>query len=188
MPGSVESPKSKGLHPLVSGLVFGLAFGFLLQKGGVAKFHVLVGVLLLEDFTVIKVMLTAVIVGMAGVLTMRRLGWVELKLKPTRYASQVVGGLIFGAGFALAGYCPGTGAAALGQGNLDALAVIAGMLAGSYLFAEMSAWIGRTLHRFGDRGELTLPQLLRVPLYPFAAGFGLLLVLVLILLHRFTSR
>ena len=115
------SEESTPVKQLALGLLFGLAFGFLLQKGGVAKYHILLGVLLLEDFTVIKVMLSAIIVGMVGVLTMNRLGLVELHLKPTRYAANVLGGLVFGVGFALIGYCPGTGAAALGQGNYDAI-------------------------------------------------------------------
>ena len=119
--------------------MFGIAFGFLLQKGGVAKYHILIGVLLLEDFTVIKVMLAAIIVGMLGIFSMHRLGMVELHLKPTRYAANVLGGLLFGVGFALIGYCPGTGAAALGQGNYDALGGVLGLMAGSYLYAEASA-------------------------------------------------
>ena len=102
---------------LALGLLFGIAFGFLLQKGGVAKYHILIGVLLLEDFTVVRVMISAIVVGMIGVFVMHRLGWVELHLKPTRYGANILGGLIFGVGFGLIGYCPGTGAAAVGQGN-----------------------------------------------------------------------
>ena len=92
---------------LVLGLLFGLLFGFLLQKGGVAKYHVLIGVLLLEDFTVIKVMLTAILVGMIGVFGLYSLGLVNLHIKPTRYAANILGGLLFGVGFAFFAYCPG---------------------------------------------------------------------------------
>lgn len=169
---------------LVLGFVFGLIFGFLLQKGGVAKYEVLVGALLLQDFTVIQVMVSAIIVGMVGIFVMHRRGLVELHLKPTRYGANVVGGLIFGAGFALAAYCPGTGAVALGQGNFDAAAVIAGMMAGSYLFAEMSAWIGRTLFQWGDRGKLTLADVFRVPKPAFVFVFAAVLALGLWLLQQ----
>jgi hypothetical protein len=55
---------------LLAGVVFGLAFGFLLQKGGVGKFNVLIGQLLLQDFTVAKIMLTAIVVGMIGVFAL----------------------------------------------------------------------------------------------------------------------
>ena len=77
-----------------------------------AKYHVLMGMLLLEDFTVAKVILSAIVVGMVGVLAMNSWGLVELHIKPTRYAANILGGLIFGIGFAILGYCPGTGAAA----------------------------------------------------------------------------
>jgi len=71
------------------------------------------GQFLLTDFTVIKVMLTAIVVGMVGIFSMRAMGQVKLHVKPTRYAANITGGLIFGVGLGLMGYCPGTGAAAL---------------------------------------------------------------------------
>ena len=166
---------------LALGFLFGIAFGFLLQKGGVAKFHILIGVLLLEDFTVIQVMLSAVIVGMIGLFFMQRLGMVKLQPKPTRYAANIVGGLLFGVGFAMAAYCPGTGAAALGQGNWDALAVIFGLMAGSFVYAQSSAWLDRVITPHGDRGKLLLPDLLHISPPLFIAGFSVLLVLVLLL-------
>ncbi len=168
---------------LLWGLLFGIIFGFLLQKGGVAKYHVLIGVLLLRDFTVVKVMLSAILVGMIGIFAMRRTGLVKLHLKPTRYLANSVGGIIFGIGFALAAYCPGTGAAALGQGNLDALGVVAGMIIGSFLFAEVSGWIGRKVIPVGERGELTWPQLLHLPTLPVTIGFAALIVSVLLALE-----
>lgn len=168
---------------LLWGLLFGIIFGFLLQKGGVAKYHVLIGVLLLRDFTVIKVMLSAILVGMIGIFALRRAGLVRLHLKPTRYLANSAGGIIFGIGFALAAYCPGTGAAALGQGNLDALGVVTGLIIGSFLFAEMSGWIGRTVNPIGERGDLTWPQLLHLPTVPVTIAFAAIILLVLIWLE-----
>ena len=172
---------------LVLGLVFGIVFGFLLQKGGVAKYHILMGVLLLEDFTVIKVMLAAIIVGMVGILAMHRLRLVELHLKPTRYAANVLGGLLFGVGFALIGYCPGTGAAALGQGNYDALGGVLGLMAGSYLYAEASARLSRSVEKWGNRGKLTLPELVGAPTIAFVLVFAPLLALALFAIEQFSS-
>jgi uncharacterized membrane protein YedE/YeeE len=173
---------------LALGLLFGLAFGFLLQKGGVAKYHVLMGVLLLEDFTVVKVMLSAVVVGMVGIFSLYTLGLVKLHVKPTRYAANVIGGLIFGVGFALLGYCPGTGAAAVGQGNFDAVAGVLGLMAGSYLYAEMSGLLGKTVMTWGDRGKLMLPELVRVSVATFVLVLAPLLVVVLVVLDRTTAR
>jgi uncharacterized protein len=172
---------------LLAGVMFGLVFGFLLQKGGVGKFNVLIGQLLLQDFTVAKIMLTAILVGMIGVFTLHHFGKVELHLKPTRIGANVVGGLLFGAGFALLGYCPGTAAAALGQGSWDALFGMAGLVAGSYLFAEMSGWLKRTVETWGDMGKVMLPDLLHIPRGVFVPGLALLLSIGLYALHHFTQ-
>lgn len=169
-------------------IVFGLAFGFLLQKGGVAKYNVLIGQLLLQDFTVVKIMLTAIVVGMLGVWTLHGLGKVKLHLQPTRLGAQAIGGLIFGAGFALIAYCPGTGAAALGQGSWDVLFGFAGLIAGSYLYAELSAWLAGTVGKWGECGKITLPDLLRAKRVPFAIATAVVLAAGLFLLERGFSR
>ena len=185
-----DTPEKKefSAKQLLLGVFFGILFGFLLQKGGVAKYHILLGVLLLEDFTVIKVMLTAIIVGCIGIFSLHALGLVKLHIKPTRYAANVIGGLLFGVGFALIGYCPGTGAAALGQGNWDAIFGIAGLMAGSYLYAQASGVLGKTVEKWGDRGKLMLPELVRMPLSTFLMIFIPVLVTVLIAVDRFAER
>jgi uncharacterized protein len=173
---------------LVLGALFGVIFGFLLQKGGVAKYHILIGALLLEDFTVMKVMLTAIIVGGAGIFGMHALGLAELRIKPTRYASNIIGGLLFGVGFGLLGYCPGTGAAALGQGNWDVIGGIVGLMVGSYLYAEFSGTFDRTINTWGARGRLTLPELLGMKRATFLAIWLPVLTLILFAMHRLTVR
>lgn len=178
--GKSDAPKQ-----LVLGFFFGIIFGFLLQKGGVAKYDVLLGALLLTDFTVMKIMLAAILVGMIGIFGMHALGMVKLHLKPTKYAANVIGGLVFGAGFALIGYCPGTGAAALGQGNLDAIAGIAGLLAGSYLYAELSKNLGTNVLTWGDRGCIQLPDLIGVRTTPFLVVFAPLLGVALWVLYLY---
>jgi uncharacterized protein len=173
---------------LMAGVLFGLAFGFLLQKGGVGKFNVLIGQLLLQDFTVAKVMLTAIVVGMVGIFTLHHFAKVNLHIKPTRIGANVIGGLLFGAGFALLGYCPGTAAVALGQGSWDALFGMAGLVAGSWVFAELSAWLKGTVEKWGDLGKVLLPDLLHVPRRAFAIGLALALATMILLLERFTIR
>lgn len=168
---------------LVQALVFGAIFGFLLQKGGVAKFDILIGVLLLENFVVVQVMLSAIIVGMVGVYVLQRSGLLEPQIKATVLGANVVGGLIFGVGFGLIAYCPGTNAAAVGQGNLDALVGVLGMLFGSYLFALASNFTSGTVSTWGKRGKLTLPELIGVSRGLFIAVTVPLLVGVLVLIE-----
>lgn len=180
-----DDPPENRAAQLGLGLFFGVIFGFLLQKGGVAKYEVLIGMLLLEDFTVMKVILSAVVVGMIGIYTLNAVGLVKLHIKPTRYGANTLGGILFGIGFGLAAYCPGTGAAALGQGNFDAIAVLLGLVAGSYLFAEASGWLDRTVNHWGDRGELTLDQVLHLKPLVLVPVVATLLVLVLVAIHLF---
>lgn len=188
-PGKDSAQAKDGAgEQLLFGLAFGLAFGFLLQKGGVAKYHVLTGMLLLEDFTVAKVMLSAIVVGAVGTYALHRLGLVKLQIPATRYGANILGGLIFGVGFGLLAYCPGTAAAAAGQGNFDAFVGILGLMAGSYLFALASGFLARTVNQWGERGKLTLPQLVGVSPGWFIAVFAPVLVLVLILLEMTTAR
>lgn len=177
MPEKQPAEKSNLLLPAV----FGLTFGFLLQRGGMGSYEVLVGQLLLQDWSVVKVMLTAIMVGMVGVRTMHAHGMVKLHVKPTRLVLNIGGGLLFGAGFALLGYCPGSAAVAFGEGHWDATFGMAGLVAGSYVYAQLSGLIDKTIAKWGDYGKLTLPELLGLPAVPFVAGFALLLTLVLLL-------
>ncbi|MBF0315863.1 MAG: YeeE/YedE family protein [Oligoflexia bacterium] len=153
-----ESKSSK----LMKASIFGFIFGFLLQKGGVAKYEVIVGQLLLQDFTVAKIIMSAILVGMIGIYFLQRFHLIELQLKPTHIAANIIGGLVFGIGFAFSGYCPGTGAAALGQGNLNAIFYILGMLVGSIIFAELSKKLNNSVNKWGDKGILSLNEFFKI--------------------------
>ena len=132
-------------------------------------------------------MLTAVVVGMVGIFAMRSMGLVKLHLEPTRYASNITGGLLFGVGLGLLGYCPGTGAAALGQGNFDAIAGIVGLMVGSYVYAQTSDSLSTTIQRIGNRGRIMLPDLLGMRVTKFLVIFVPLLVGSLFVLDRMTG-
>jgi len=157
-----SAPK-KAISPLLWGLAFGIVFGFLLQKGGAAKYDVIVGQLLLTDFTVIKIMLSAVLTGMIGIYAMKNLGWVDIYPKAGSAGKNIIGGLIFGVGFAVLGYCPGTIAGAIGNGALDALVGgLAGIIIGSGLFAALYPRLSKGILTKGDFGDLTFPRLFKV--------------------------
>jgi len=148
---------------LLLGLLIGILFGFLLHKGGVTKYDVIIGQLLLEDFTVVKIMLSAVVTGMIGVYCLRSIGLAQLHIKPGSLGQDLTGGLIFGVGFAILGYCPGTLAGAVGRGALDALfGGIPGTLIGAWLFASAYPKLEKGILARGYFGELTLPTLLKL--------------------------
>jgi hypothetical protein len=160
--------------------MIGIIFGFLLQKGGVTKYDVIIGQLLLTDFTVIKVMLTAMTVGMLGVHLLTSFGVAQLHPKPGSFGSTAIGGLIFGVGFGILGYCPGTMAGAVGQGSLDALfGGVIGMIIGAGLFAELYPKLEKPVLNRVNFGELTWPKFIKVNpwsiIIPLAIGMIALL-------------
>ena len=125
-----------GKAQVLLGLLFGIVFGFLLQKGGATSYEVIIGQLLLTDFTVLKIMASAVATGLVGFFLLRHYGYAKRHVKAATIGSNVVGGLIFGLGFGLLGYCPGTVAGAVGSGALDALfGGVVGLLIGAGIFA-----------------------------------------------------
>ena len=176
--------EKKGLQ-LVIGLIIGILFGFLLQKSGATKYHIILGQLLLTDFTVVKIMLSAVITGMLGVHLLRSLGLVQLHPKPGSIGVSIIGGLIFGAGFAVLGYCPGTIAGAVGQGSIDSLiGGVGGILLGSWIFAVAYPRLQKTVLSKGDFGELTLPKLFRVNPWVVVLPAAIILIALLVLIER----
>lgn len=141
--------KIKDEGGLLKGLIIGIIFGFLLQKGGVSKYDVLMGQLRLIDFTVIKIIVTAIVVTMLGISFLYPSGKIEIKTKAGSIKNATIGGLLFGIGFGILGYCPGTIAAAIGNGYIDALTGgLIGILLGTIIFARLYS-------KLKERGILT---------------------------------
>ena len=147
---------------LAYGLLTGTLFGFFLQKARVIRYDKQLGALRLIDMTIVKFMLTSILVGMVGVYLLMDLGLVKLNVKSTVLGGNIIGGLVFGLGWGLLGYCPGTSAGALGEGRWDALWGIMGMLVGAAFFAEHYPALKTTVLTWGDFGKITLPQILGV--------------------------
>ncbi len=125
-------------------LPIGAAFGAVLERAGLADPRKLAAQFTLTDLTVLKVMMTAIVTAAAGLFWLARMGWLDpaaVYLPPTYVLPQLIGGLIFGVGFVVGGYCPGTSCVAAAAGRGDALALIGGMLAGTFAFAELFHWI-----------------------------------------------
>jgi len=168
---------------LALGLIFGIVFGILLQKAGVTRYEVIIGQLLLTDFTVLKVMMSAVVVGMFGVHYMHGKGMVNLHVRGGSFGATVVGGLIFGAGFALLGYCPGTVAGAAGQGAMDALVGgFTGLMFGSWLFAVLYPRLKPLLSK-GAFLQSTLQQVLHLRTWPTVILVSAMIAVLLLALE-----
>ena len=167
------------------GLLFGIIFGFLLQKGGVTKYDVIINQLLLTDFTVLKIMLSALVTGMIGLYFMQNRGWIKLRPKAGSLGKNAIGGLIFGVGFALLGYCPGTIAGAIGNGYLDAVtAGLVGIVLGSGLLATVYPRLKEGVLKRGYIGNATLPQVLKVNNWVVIIPLAVLIIFILYSLER----
>jgi uncharacterized protein len=160
---------------LSAALVIGIAFGWCLEQAGMGSARKLAAQFYLTDLTVFKVMFSAIITAMLGLFWLGRLGVLDLSrvyLPETYLVPQLVGGLVFGAGFALGGLCPGTSCVAAVTGRLDGVALVLGMwsgvLATGLLFPLLQSFYEET-----PRGALTLPQLLHLP-------YGVVVLLVVV--------
>lgn len=145
---------------LFYGFATGILFGFLLQRGQVLRYEKQLGALRLVDMTIVKFMLTSVLVAMVGVYFLYDLGLVRLDVKSLNLGGNIIGGLTFGVGWGLFGYCPGTSVGAVGEGRWGALWGIVGMIVGAALFAEAYPFLKATVLTWGDMGKLTLPLVL----------------------------
>jgi hypothetical protein len=159
---------------LLLGLVIGMAFGAVLQLGGASSYHKILGMLLLRDLTILKMILTGIAVGTIGIHGLDLVGLAHFDVKATYVVGLLVSGVIFGVGFALAGYCPGTGVVAAAEGKRDALFTVAGGLVGAFVYALLHPVLKPVLE-IGSFGPVTLPALLNVPALVIAAALALLL-------------
>lgn len=165
------------------GLVLGICFGVLLQRGGLTEYEVLMGQLRLYDWTVAKVILSAILVGMIGVHALQAVGLARLAVYPGSIGGTMAGGLIFGAGFGLLGYCPGTLAGAVGSGSLHGLlGGVPGMILGSILYAHLYPEIEK-VKEIGVFRRQTLPELVGRKSSQMLPVMVVLLVLALVGLH-----
>jgi hypothetical protein len=160
-------------------VLIGIGFGFFLEKAGFGSARKLVAVFYFYDMAVVKVMFTAIVTAMAGLFLFSSLGLLdmaELYIEPTNYTAAILGGLVFGAGFVIGGYCPGTALASCATGRLDGLAFVAGIFVASYAYAELFSafddWLASSA-----REDVTLVSLTGIP----AGWFVLLFIGFLVL-------
>jgi hypothetical protein len=169
--GALGSPAAH----LLAGLL-GIAFGFWLERAGFGSSRRLTGVFYFRDMAVIQVMFTAIVTAVLGLRTLVVLGMADVSAihrMETFLWPQAVGGLVFGVGFVVGGWCPGTALVGLASGKVDAAVFLLGSIVGSLGFA--AAW--PALEGFmgsGAMGVATLPETLGIP----PGVTALLLVLV----------
>ena len=172
------------MFDIVKALVLGLLFGWSLHKAGLTQYARIVNVYRFRDMTVMRFMLTALLVGAFGIQAGIDLGFAaSAPIPPTSMLANVVGGVVFGVGMATAGYCPGTIVAEAGEGRLDAwLAGLSGLIAGAIVFGLLQPVIMPTLARVGALGRVTFASLAGASPWLVLLVFGQMVVLVLMLI------
>jgi uncharacterized protein len=160
-----------GSSALVLAIVFGFAFGWLLHRGKVTNYNTILNQFRLRDFTVLKVMLTAILVGGVGVLALTQLGYAKFHVRDANMLATIIGAALFGVGMVLYGYCPGTGLAAIATGSVHALVGAFGMLFGAMLYAFSFEWVRANILSVWKLGKVTLPEMIGVT--PLAMYIGL---------------
>ena len=150
---------------LFAAVLIGIAFGFVLERAGFGSAQKLAAQFYFTDLSVFKVMFTAIITAMLGVFWLSWIGFLDLSqvyVNPTFLLPQVTGGLIFGAGFVMGGYCPGTSCVAAVTGKKDGWVNLLGMFCGILIFGEAFPGLER-FYNATPMGTITLPVFLHLP-------------------------
>lgn len=162
---------------LILGVLTGLALGATLMLSGLSTPRWLIDMLRLKDLHLLKVLVAALGVGILGVTLLELVGAAHLGVKTVHVAALILGGGIFGVGFAVSAYCPGTALAAAAQGRRDALFAVVGGLLGVGVFAALYEPIRPWLIEPLTYGKITFPGWLGVSRWvlsvPLAAVIGL---------------
>ncbi|HEX2780148.1 MAG TPA: YeeE/YedE thiosulfate transporter family protein [Gemmatimonadaceae bacterium] len=166
---------------LIYGLLVGIAMGALIQRVGASSPRMILASLRLENLSIIKFMATTIAVGAVVVYLLSLWIPMHFDIKPTYLVGVIVGGLVFGAGFAIAGYCPGTCVVGIGEGRRDALLALLGGITGATVFTLVYTLIQSSLIKPLDFGRITLASVLHLP--PLAVA--IVLAALLLALVRF---
>ncbi len=145
-------------------LAIGFCFGWLLQRAGLSRYDRIVNVYRLRDLAVIQFMLSALVVGALALRVLAALGLAGTFALPTTYVWGVLlGGVVFGVGMALSGFCPGTVAAGAGEGRIDYLVPgFLGLFAGALVFGWLYPAVMPRLQALGNLGPVTIADALGV--------------------------
>jgi len=167
-------------------LFLGILFGFALNKAGLTKYHKIVNQFRLVDMTVLKFIMTALMVTALGLYPLRALGLITFPTVPATYiVGNLVGGLLFGVGMALAGFCPGTAVAGAGEGKLDYLIPgLLGFFVGALIFGLTYTQVMPQIMSIANYGNVVIPDLWHINPILAVIVFSLLALVLFYLIDR----
>jgi len=167
-------------------LVLGVFFGFSLNKAGLTKYHKIVNVFRFTDMAVLKFMMTALVVSMTGLYALRGLGLVTFPAPPATYiVGNIVGGLIFGIGMSLSGFCPGTCAAGAGEGKMDyVIPGLLGFLVGAAIYGLTYQLVFPAISAIANYGSVVIPDLWNLSPFLTVVLFAVMSILLFYMIDR----
>ena len=163
---------------LITGFLIGCAFGAILYLGGASSYRRILGTLLLKDMWIIKLMATAIGVGTLGVYLLDFNGLANMSIKPAYVWGVALGGIIFGIGWAVSGYCPGTCVVGSSEGKKDAMFTVLGAFVGAFVFSLAYPYIESGLIEKANFGKVTFEGLLGINGIYLAIPFSLALLAI----------
>ena len=167
---------------LLYALLVGVAMGALIQRVGASSPRMILASLRLENLTIIKFMATTIAVGTVVAYLLSLWMPMHFDIKPTYVIGVALGGLIFGVGFAVGGYCPGTCVVGIGEGRRDALAALLGGVFGALVFTLVYTLIEGALIKPMNYGKITLASVLHLPPVAVAVALAALFLTAVTLL------
>lgn len=172
---------------LLVAVLIGMAFGFVLERAAFGRADKLAAQFYLRDMRVFKVMFTAIVTAMLGLVIASGFGLTRLREISESIASftfiwpMLVGGFVLGIGFIVSGYCPGTSVVSAASGNVDGLFTVFGVIAGTYAYSELQQIPKfQQFHNSGAKGSWFLYDVIKVPPALLAAAIAIMAILAFI--------
>ena len=168
-------------------VIFGIGFGYILYRAGALDYRNIINALTLKDLSIPKFMLLSVAITSVGIFSLRLIGLVSLDVITANPLGNILGGLIFGIGFALAGYCPGTSIGAMGEGKKDARYTVLGGMAGLFTYTLIQQYTGFSLAAF-DIGKLSLEDIIHLNPFSVAVIYSIAIVMIIYLVDYWEQK
>lgn len=169
---------------LLLGLGTGIIFGLIIQRIGASDYDAILGALRLKDARIPKTILVAISIASVGIAILNLAGLIPLYLLPFPVFGIIIGGIIFGSGMALAGYCPGSTLVAIGEGKIDALFCFLGGLAGAFSYALIYPFISFFTEETLNLGRISISSILGIRHIYASLLFATFILFLLYLLER----
>lgn len=168
-------------------VIFGIGFGYILQRVGALEYENIINALRLKNLMIPKFMLFSVAITTLGFFSISSAGYLSLDLIVTNPVANILGGLVFGVGFALTGYCPGTSIGAMGEGKIDARYTVLGGIFGVLVYTLLEQYAGVSFKAY-EIGKISLIDYVNLDPFSLAVIYSIVIFLVVYLVDLWEQK